>query len=166
MLAIAPVQKITPTKGLNIIYNITPMLLFLQFTGIKSFYRQQRQMALQWDGKGKNKRHCTSHRKYWADLISSWELMINQNDACSVRTSGKRFRVNTDSFDGASKHSVPTQYNAYTDGSKDKNNVGCGAVFFRGKDNNHEIKPKLPDLATVFFCGTRSNQTMRRCCVR
>ena len=153
MLLIASVQRSTPTKGLNIIYNIVPLPLFLQYTGIKSYARQINHFGLDWEGTCRRKTRGVAHRKYWMDLVGEWNLgcLSENSDACHDVIQSRNFRVNTDSFSGSSKFLTPSQYNIYTDGSKMSDGVGCGAVVLKGRDKIDQLSLKLPGYASVFF---------------
>ena len=164
LLMIAPVQRSTPTRGLAVIYNIMPTSVFLKFTGLKSFLRQQTQLPLGWSGKGKAKRHCTGHRKYWRDVVGEWGMRLENSDLCNIRLWEKNYRVNIDSFSGASKYAAPSQYNAYTDGSKLKTGeVGCGAAIYKRQILIKELTAKLPDSSTVFFAEL---EAIRQCAIQ
>ena len=81
MLAIAPVQQSTPTRGLPIIYDIIPLINLVKFLGCKAYHRQANHMALEGTGVGKGVRHSVSHRRYWMDVIDSWNVDLTQTDS-------------------------------------------------------------------------------------
>ena len=153
MLLIASVQRSTPTRGLNVIYNIIPLPLFLKYTGLKSYSRQIGHFDLDWVGSCPRKKRSIAHRKYWIDLIGEWDLgcLSENSDNCQEVIHSRNYRINTDSFSGASKHLTPTQCNIYTDGSKMSDGVGCGAIVFKDRNKIDQLSLKLPGYASVFF---------------
>ena len=63
----------------------------------------------------------------------------------------KFFRLNRDSFDGASKHLQPAQYNVFTDGSKTSKGVGSGIAVYKNVQAIVHKSLSLPPNVTGFF---------------
>ena len=72
---------------------------------------------LDWDGCSHTIRHSVSHRKYWSNVVSEYNLLLT-TDRQRITAPVPTFPVITDSFGGSSKFSEPSQSNVYTDGSK------------------------------------------------
>ena len=116
MLAIASVHRRTPTRGLAVIYNITPLTLIIKEQGLAAYVRQKSKMPSTWPGRGLAKRYSIGHRLYWEKVLRDQEcdLLGTEDDTCRERIWERNYRINRDSFNGNKKHQTPTQYNAYT----------------------------------------------------
>ena len=120
--------KSSPTAALEIMLDIAPLHLFCQQEGLAARSRLGAVLNLGWDGNSHTKTHATSHLKHWDNLTSQYQINIQDTDRCSTTKWAVGFRVNEASFNGASKHRTPTQYNMYTDGSKMGDRTGASYV--------------------------------------
>ena len=84
------------------------------------------------------------------DKLDQYDLSVAQSDKHDTIKWGSGFRVNMDSLSGEAKHRKPSQYNAYTDGSKINGQAGSGLVVYHGKNELLTRSYRLPDHATVF----------------
>ena len=113
MMSISRLHKSTPTKGLNIVFNVMPIKIFIEFTGMKAYCRQFQQ--LQGEGSVNNK---WNHRNYWhtkyTKIFTNLEL-----DVCKENNGANRFEVCEDSFNGEKKFLKHYHLNIYKEtGSK------------------------------------------------
>ena len=86
-------------------------------------------------------------------MTTKWGLgcLGTNSDDCDEMLWIKKYRVVTGSFSGASKYLTPSQFNIYTDGSKIRDGIGCGAVTYSGGKMIKELSARLPGYASVFF---------------
>ena len=142
--------KSTPTRALEIMLDILPLHLFCEKEAIAARTRLDKVIGLDWPGTNGKKTHSKSHLRHWQDRMMEHGLNIEEVDGCNIKKWNNAFKVNTESFSGATKHRVPTQFNVYTDGSKQNGRAGCGLVVYRGQRELCSESYHLPDHATVF----------------
>ena len=140
----------TPTTSLEVMLDVMPLHLFCMQEALAAKSRLRDLTEIHWDGTNTNKTHATSHLRHWQNKLTKHNIDLSNQDRCPPQAGPHQYRVNLDSFDGKSKHRTRTQYNAYTDGSKINNNIGCGFSIFKGKTEIASDRFKLPTFATVF----------------
>jgi len=149
--SMATMHRTTPQASLEIMFNILPIDLHIQETGLNTYRRLSSNLPTTWDPpKTLRLRHATPHLKYWGNLAEELNIHFRQTDEISDTVWERHYTVNTDSFDGKSKHTRKSEYTIYTDGSKTNNGTGAGFVLYHKKDIIHTESFKLPDTATVF----------------
>ena len=149
LLGVAQTAPSVPTRGLNVIYDVMPLKLFLVYTALKAHRRFGLELV-GWEGRGRGKRNAESHR-LWLDKKSvEWDLGLDDDDGMNANVMTRMFGVNTDSFNGASKHRRPAQYNVLTDGSKTRDGVGAGVAIYKGAVPLDDRRIALPPYGTVF----------------
>ena len=146
----ASFPRSTPTEALEVALDVMPLHLFCLQSALGSRIRQNDILKLDWDGMSNNKLHNTSHLKYWNMKLSEHGLNVNETDRCNTLRWNTGFKINRDSFSGHAKHRIHTQFNIYTDGSKQDGGVGSGFVIYNRNKPTFENFYKLPDHATVF----------------
>ena len=151
LLSIAQVAPSAPTKGLGVIYDVTPIVKFIQLTALKTYVRLGQCFIMDWDGQAKTKRHSVSHRLYLCKLAADWGIESSRTDEIRDTVGSLLFRVNTDSLKGGKKHLRPSQFNLFTDGSRTRDGVGSGVVLYKHQTCIREESYRLPDEATVFM---------------
>ena len=145
------IPRSTPTKALEVFVDLLPMPLFLQMTALATYHRLHDQLEFGWNGLDRTrKRNNISHLKNLMDLTNRLDLPPGCSDRCYARILDKSYHINTDSFDGKAFHRRPSQYNIYTDGSKQGNAVGAGIVVLYKNLVIYEEAVRLPDSSTVF----------------
>ena len=127
-----------------------PLHLFCVQEGLAARVRLDGVLALGWHGTSHTKNHAISHLKYWETKLSELQIDCRSGDACNEMLWDMKYKVNMDSFSGESKHRRPTQYNIFTDGSRQNDRTGAGFVLYKGKTEICSDKCRLPDSATVF----------------
>ena len=150
LLTITRVQKSTPTAGLCILYDVMPLKTLIEMNGVKSYLRQIDRFELRWTGKGKGKRHCTSHRKYWQQKLIDINFQNTKTDLISIPNWASRYTICKESFSGERKYLNHQEINVYTDGSKLDNQVGIGIAIYKKDKLVKTISKALPNQATVF----------------
>ena len=148
-LNIAPVHKSTPTKGLEVIYNLQPLDLFIECMAIKIHARIQKQVCSSWSGIGKHPKdigHLLIGKK-WVSSIGIQGLPL---DKVKKRIWNRKFEVlDFQTYKNDASENSSSVY-CYTDGSKIENYAGFGYQI-RAKHKEKSSKSiHLGNIATVF----------------
>lgn len=146
---IVNVPRSTPTRALEILLNIKPLHLQIQYEGLKAYFRLKDQLPLSWEGLGKIKRFAKSHLRFWADHLENIDIPEEIDNLVPI-TEITTFNVNLESMQGQSKYRTMSQYNIYTDGSKLDGKVGAGFAIYRGREEIANGNSRLHDDCTVF----------------
>ena len=149
-LSIAPVHKSSPTAGLEVIYNLLPIDLFIEQTATKIHKRVQTQVVKQWPGMG-NKLKDNGH------LLEGSKILENLNicDILMDKTTTKHNWVNNfevldfEDFKNDSTESRNSTY-CYTDGSNMNNNSGLGIHLRVTKSPHKDFFEYLGKSTSVF----------------
>ena len=148
-LSIAPVHKSTPTVGMEVIYNLQPLDLFVEQVSIKIHSRIQNQVNPCWDGIGRYPNdigHILTGKK----IISALGIQNIPTDNVKKRNWVRKFNVlNFQDHKNDASENRNTVY-CYTDGSKMNNHAGFGYQIRTKhveKSNNYAF---LGSIATVF----------------
>ena len=148
-LSIAPVHKSTPTLGLEVIYNLLPLDLFVEQVAAKIHARIQKQVNPCWTGIGRNQNDL-GHLYIGKKILSSIGILDLPLDKLNKHNWTRKFNVlnfldhKNEAFENANT------YYCYTDGSKMDNHAGFGfqvRVKHAEKINNSTY---LGNIATVF----------------
>ena len=142
--------KSTPTRALEIILDIMPLHLFCRQEALSARIRLDTVTVFGWDGENKNKTHCKSHLRHWQDCLLRYEIRPDGSDRYNALKWSAGFRVNKDSFSGEAKHRAVTQFNVFTDGSRQNDQTGLGLAIYKGTKEIKAESFRLPDHATVF----------------
>ena len=124
-LSIAKVHRSTPTKGLEVIYNLPPLEFFLAEQTLSAFRRTKKLVKSNWTNPGGLSGHLGRIQKVF-DKLKIPHLVEERR---VIRVWNKLFGVNLD-FENTrddSHESNNTTY-VYTDGSKIHDNSGFGYV--------------------------------------
>ena len=131
-ITITPVRRSTPTLGLEVIYDLMPLDLFIKKTALASKHRLREVLDLDWQGTNKSGK-TQGHLYFWETTQEKMEIKAPQTDSCREQIGGKKYKINKDSFEKDSKkHLCKSQITVYTDGSKTDYGVGCGFVVYKG----------------------------------
>ena len=149
-ITITPVRQSTPTLGLEVIYDLLPLHLFISKTALASKDRLKEVLDLDWEGTNKSGK-AKGHLKYWGDLQEKMSLKDSVTDSCREYIYKKDYKINTDSYHSdSSKHLCKSQITVYTDGSRTDTGVGCGfVIYYKGK-NTYEEMDTLNKECTVY----------------
>ncbi len=129
-LAIAKVHKSTPTKGMEMIYNIPPLELFLESKAIEAYYRVRNFASTEWLNPGGQPGHI-KRLGMRANAIKFPNNIVEER--IFVREWSKHFRVILD-FEKTrhdSNENLKSTY-VYTDGSNYDSKTGWGFVIKKG----------------------------------
>ena len=146
----------TPTRSVELLTDTFPLHLWLEKEAICAFIRLNKLMPLDWIGRNNNKRHNTSHRRYWAERIEEYGLseLLLELDICYEVMTDKKFQVHTESFAQPTvifeDRELEPLWKIYTDGSKLNDKVGAAYVIYKGEMEFEVAKFRLPNSATVF----------------
>ena len=149
-LNIASVHRSTPTNGLEIIYNIPPLDLFVRRSSIHIFMRLAWQVNSSWDGLGHNKQN--GHLFHGKKLMS--ELGIDNIPTDKIHRQNvwtKNFQIlDFKKFRDSSSENNSWIY-CYTDGSKINNlQSGCGFVIRQANKSVMTHHENIGTISTVF----------------
>ena len=75
-LYMAPVRLGTPTQGMEVIYNLMPLDIYLKGEGLKSYIQTKKFKYVKWDGKSPTRQE-RGHRSLWESLVQD-SGMLNQ----------------------------------------------------------------------------------------
>ena len=151
---ITPVQQSTPVKNMEVLYDLVPLHLYIQYEDIASLSRNRHCMKLDWPGQNPNRKTYIGHLKYWMYKLQEVNIDIDENDKIQDQIWHKLSTINVDSF---LKFNLPiqSQINVYTDGSQTES----GYVILRGNNTIKEGMRGLPDESTVFQAELMAIQT-------
>ena len=97
---IVKVPKSTPNKGLEIILDILPLHLHIQYEGLAAFKRIHTGTQIAWEGVFTNLTNSVSHLRYWDYLSRDLGLQDfhTESDDCHVLRPRSTFVLDTASF--------------------------------------------------------------------
>ena len=146
----ASFPRSTPTAALEIMLDIKPLHLFCKQEALAARVRLDDVLDFGWHGTSHTKNHAISHLKFLEEGLDKYNIDPKNTDRCHLLKWSNGFHINRDSFDGKAKHRQPSQYNAYTDGSKMEGQTGAGTAIYKGTEMVHEDHFRLPNGTTVF----------------
>ena len=146
----ASFPKSTPTIALEVMLEVMPLHLVCVQEAVAARVRLDNVLEFGWHGTSHTKRHATSHMKFLQERLGQYRIDPRNTDVCSSLQWNKGFKINWSSFDGTAKHRQLSQVNAYTDGSKIKEQTGAGMVAYKGRGEILREWYRLPDGCTVF----------------
>ena len=94
---ITPCRKSISTASLEIIYDLLPLPLMIQKTGLASHRRLSNIVTFNWSGVNKANTKV-SHLKHWENLKIEYNLHYPTTDKIKALNSGRKYKVNTDTF--------------------------------------------------------------------
>ena len=123
-LLIANVAPSTPTKGMEIIYNLMPLDIFIEKRASEIMARISNQIHSSWDGIGKGNKNGLIAR--WRSASAEICNNISKTDRIPTKVVKERnFKVHPPD-NGRIKHKEATGVISFTDGSVLDNKTGCG----------------------------------------
>ena len=147
-LLIANVAPSTPTKGLEIIYNLMPLDIFFEKRASEIMARINNQIHPTWDGIGKGKKNGFITR--WRSASAKICNNIVKTDKIPTRIVKERnFKVHPPE-DGRIKPKEASGIISYTDGSVLDNKTGCGVHTVQGERVIYNGNFYLGNTTTVF----------------
>ena len=147
-LNIAPVHKSTPSKGLEICYNLPPLDLVLNRIGAHNHLRIKDQVSKHWDGIGhKHKGHMLKNEAKCSSMCVN-DITLDRLNAKLIWD--RNFTVLEFEKHKNDSHENDNTVYCYTDGSKINHQVGLGYVIKHNSLNLMEKYEHLGKHATVF----------------
>ena len=147
-LLIANVAPSTPTKGMEIIYNLMPLDIFIEKRASEIMARINNQIHPSWDGIGKGNKNGLIAR--WRSASAEICNNISKTDRIPTKVVKERnFKVHPPD-NGRIKHKEATGVISFTDGSVLDNKTGCGIHTKLGERVIYNGNFYLGDTTTVF----------------
>ncbi len=146
-LSIAKVHRSTPTKGLELIYNLAPLEFFLGEQAAKAYLRVSKMVKSNWTNPGGLPGHLGRVR----NELTKLNIPHLVEEKILERSWTRFYHPNLD-FDktrNLSKEKTNTVY-IYTDGSKIKDKSGFGFVIRRGRETRYTSSGYLGSEASVY----------------
>ena len=101
-LIIVPVRLNTPTQGMEMIYNLIPLDIYLKGEGVKSYLRTTKFDFVQWDGMSQT-RSDIGHRAYWNKYVQESGYLNQPSDVMVNKLIlDKNYDIDYDSFKDSS----------------------------------------------------------------
>ena len=123
-LLIANVAPSTPTKGMEIIYNLMPLDILFEKRASEIMARINPQLRSSWTGIGKGRKNGLIAR--WRSASAKICNNIDKTDKIPTQiVDAKNYKVHPPD-DGRRNHKEATGIISYTDGSVLDNKTGCG----------------------------------------
>lgn len=142
-------RKSTPRLALEVIFNLPPLDLVINYEALASIARNRNIIVKDWPGFNKKHRTLKGHVPYWEQLAKQMEISLSSTDAIKIELWERSFRVNLESFKSVT-HPVLSQVNVFTDGSETDEHVGSDFVIYV---NNKELASdsiRLAEEITVY----------------
>ena len=147
-LLIANVAPSTPTKGMEIIYNLMPLDILFEKRASEIMARINPQLRSSWTGIGKGRKNGLIAR--WRSASAKICNNIDKTDKIPTQiVDAKNYKVHPPD-DGRRKHKEATGIISYTDGSVLENKTGCGVHTTQGKRVIYNGNFYLGNTTTVF----------------
>jgi ribonuclease HI len=129
----APKRKSTPIAGMEMIFHLPPLDLFIKGEAIKSFFRNRHLLDKNWSGKSTKQRKPVGHILALERLIEEFQLPDLVWDSGPAEFNFEpRYEVQADSYKEG-KDLIPPPRDTkvcYTDGSKFQKKVGAGFIMY------------------------------------
>ena len=147
-LLIANVAPSTPTKGLEVIYNLMPLNILIEKRASETMARINNQIHSSWDGVGKGNKNGLIKR--WRSAAARITNNIVVTDKIPTKVVQERNFIVHNPDNGRIKDKELTGIVSYTDGSLLNNQTGCGVHTVLGKTVIYNGNFYLGNTATVF----------------
>ena len=128
MNTFANFPRSTPTTTLEVMLDVMPLHIHCVGEALAARVRLDKVVTFGWDGLSHTKRHRVSHMRFLEDKMNDYKMEITNPDCCNQLRRSVNYKINRDSFSGEAKHRSRTQYNVYTDGSRQNDQTGMGYV--------------------------------------
>ena len=147
-LLLANVAPSSPTKGLEVIYNLMPLDILIEKRASEIMARINNQIQPYWDGIGKGKKRGLIAR--WRSAAAKICNNVVKTDRIPTKIiREKHFKVHSPE-DGRIRNKEATGIISYTDGSVLNNKTGCGVHSVKGERVIYNGNFYLGNTATVF----------------
>ena len=153
-LLIANVAPSTPTKGLEVIYNILPIHILIEKIASETMARIQHQLRPSWSGIG-TKRNGLIFR--WKSARTGISNTFKTDRIPTKLVKERKFTIHTPD-DGRTKLKEATGIISYTDGSVLDNKTGCGIHTTLGQRVIYNGNFYLGNNTTVFQAEVKALQ--------
>jgi ribonuclease HI len=153
LLPMSPVRSQTPTAGMEVLANITPLTITINELSIRTYLRIKTHLP-DWDdlGRGNHRGHLFQIKKW----VLGFNLDLDNFDRIPPTFQPQHSLTTLLSDFGSSPPPPPNSLLFYTDGSKTPDGIGAGFAVYqmdsaqRSFNLIHSCSYKLPSYATVF----------------
>ena len=162
-LAIVIIDQVptsSPTKGMEVIYNLMPLDILIEKRASETMARINNQIQPSWDGIGKANKNGLIKR--WRTAAAEICNQIVETDRISTKIVKERNFIVHDPSDGRLKDKEATGILSYTDGSVLDGKTGCGVHTVQGKRVIYNGNFYLGNTATVWTCQTEYHFLFRQ----
>ena len=166
-LNLAPVKRSTPTAGLEMIYNLLPLDLYVKRTASITFNRIRKQVNPVWDGIGTKTGKLGHLKGCEKDLSLLGLLDIPTDKITAIHSWTKHFEIlDFEMYKNDSSEKISNMIYCYTDGSKVGEKSGFGFNIRRENKSRTDHWEYLGKWATVFQAEvtaiTRVSQSLKK----
>jgi hypothetical protein len=160
-LLIAQVAPSTPTKGMEVIYDLMPLDILIEKKASEIMARINNQLQPTWSGlgRGKNKGLITRWRSAAPQICNN----IIESDRIPTKIVRERNFVVHDPENGRIKIKEANGIISYTDGSVYKNKTGCGVHTLHRKRVIYNGNFYLGNTTTVFQAEVTAIKSQHKC---
>jgi ribonuclease HI len=153
LLPMSPVRSQTPTAGMEILANVTPLTIHIQEMALRSFIRVKSYLPT-WDNLGRN--NLRGHLYKTMKLLNKLNISLDNLDKISLTFQPRNsLKLELSDF-GTTPLPPDNSLLIYTDGSKTMEGIGAGFAVYQTDTTHKSFKLihsnhyKLPPYATVF----------------
>ena len=82
-ITITPFRRSAPMKGLEVIYDLTPLELFITQIAMATKQRLGNLITAGWEGTNKSGKQM-GHIKYWEEKFEYLDLKVTETDKCNI----------------------------------------------------------------------------------
>ena len=146
-LSVSPVRKSTPTGGMEVIYDIAPLDIYIQQMGLMSYWRTRGHKYVKWDGIGLV--NLKGHRRTWKQKVKEADIHpMPEDNLYFPEPLFAKYVVETDSYEeGLDNPEITAR--AYTIGTQKAGNSGYGYTIYGAKNLIEENSGYLGKHATI-----------------
>ena len=141
---ISNTRRSTPRLALQIMYDIPPLDLIVNYEAMACLGRNRQVITKDWPRQNKQSQTLIGHILYWEKMAKNMGIDLESTDRINMDMWNNKFTVNLTSFLNIG-HPLPAQISIYTDGSKTEDHVGSGYVIYKEGIEIHANSTRLAE---------------------